>query len=1255
MLRIEKVFVQGFKSFCDPTEVAFDEEGITGVVGPNGCGKSNLSEAISWVIGEQRARALRGGKMEDVIFQGSRNRPAAGMAEVLLTLVVRETFEIRSENTKEIDAPPVPALSEEPETVSDEQPKKKRKAPQMTSRVYAEGEKITVGRRLYRTGESEYEMNGRGCRLRDIQDLFAGTGLGGAHYAIIEQGRIGQVLSAKPLDRRSLIEEAAGISKFKMRQHAAELKLEASRQNLARLTDIIIEIEKQQNSLKRQASKARRYQRLRDEMRQLQRTVFIADYREQQDSLTSLEESWKAISLRESEAVRKIETLEAQHTVTSATHREREQLLSDSRQKANEVDIEAQRAQLEHQHLNEQLQAQLTRAQEQERAATSIIERSRFIEEESTRLQSELEELAGQINSQATVLAESEQSHREALVSDAQLEQDLETARQQLLGVTTNLERWRQVKNQCEDSRERSTTRLNGLQAEHSRTEAQSLATAERQASLTELMHTREIRQSEISSELGRVQSDLADQREKRARVTSEHSTAREELSSIEHRLKSLVQLDDRHAYFSEPVQELLNRAEAGEFRALGTLADFVHPTPENEAMIEAVLHDELEYVVVPGYEDALQGIEMLASEGRGRGTFLCVGLHGADHSLPLIDSESQSGNESGERLLDLLNLRRDFSLSFELAFPQLARARVYDTATEALSSVTSDSSICVTRTGERIVGSQVITGGTRADAAADGHGKGVLALKREISELTDRFGEASVGVAGLESQVRGLDEQMEGLEARRHSLDEQLRTEEREMAVLREQAQQCERDAERIAEHIRIVVQERAQVEAELAEIESRLSEAELRVNESEALQRSSEETVSVKQTEVAEMRRAAEERLESIASLRAEFATRNERRRGLESTISRLNTESAELAETLNRTRFESVEGAERINQLKSSIEERSRQIEEVSARQTEMATQVEQQRIEMIGVREQLDGIDAELRSSRDTSQQAREERAQIELDRVRLTSEIAHIADSCHHELGETIEDLLSRENVISVDQSISSDDEDETDDWQMPDHFDLPDAKSKLEALRSSIENLGPINMMALEELTEVKERFQFLSQQKADIENAVVDTQTAIAEIKRRSRERFVEAFREINSNFSTTFQELFGGGRGEMRLIDETDILESGIEIIAQPPGKRLQNVLLLSGGEKAMTAIALVLAIFKYRPSPFCILDEVDAPLDEVNIGRFVDKVVEMSRSTQFMIVTHAKRTMEAARALYGVTMEDPGVSKLVSVRLT
>jgi chromosome segregation protein len=361
-------------------------------------------------------------------------------------------------------------------------------------------------------------------------------------------------------------------------------------------------------------------------------------------------------------------------------------------------------------------------------------------------------------------------------------------------------------------------------------------------------------------------------------------------------------------------------------------------------------------------------------------------------------------------------------------------------------------------------------------------------------------------------------------------------------------------------------------------------------------------------------------------------------------------------------------------------------------------------------LASARARLETIDAQLRSAREASMQAREDRAQKEIERAKLTSNLEHLIQACHAELGENIIEVCERleqsqqaaqalANALPAEESTehasqppqhtegqapatamidapqsgplsaagqspedSEAQEDElalADDleisfWQVPEDFNLESAKARLDELRAKIDALGPVNMMAIEELTEIEERFDFLSTQKIDIEKAIADTQAAIAEIKRRSRERFTEAFHAINANFKAMFVELFGGGQGEMRLIDETDVLESGIEIIAQPPGKRLQNVLLLSGGEKAMTAMALVLGIFKYRPSPFCLLDEVDAPLDEMNIGRFSDKILEMSQNTQFMIITHAKRTMEAAKTLYGVTMEDPGVSKLISVKL-
>lgn len=1321
MLRIEKVFLQGFKSFCDPTEVAFDEEGITAVVGPNGCGKSNLSDAVNWVIGEQRARALRGGKMEDVIFQGSRNRQPAGLAEVLLTMVVHETFEIRSDNGKEnLETSP-----EEPgdgskavaveatenlgsETAVKPKPRRRVRA-EAAPRVFQEGERITVGRRLYRTGESEYEMNGRACRLRDIQDLFAGTGLGGAHYAIIEQGRIGQVLSAKPLDRRALIEEAAGISKFKMRQHAAELKLDASRQNLSRVTDIISEIERQQNSLKRQAARARRYQRLRSEMRELMRAVYIADFRATRAALSDLESEWGATVERETAAQERIAELEAAQTQAATEAGNAEQSLNETRTAAAGIDLEAARSRQRHQYLSEQLSTLGARADEFAYDRETITGRSGFIEQESARLRAELQSIEGEIDSVGVALAADETEHRKKLQSDAEAEQNLESARRKLYDATTALERWRQLKRQFDEAVDRSETRRQGLAAEKSRAQSQAEANEQERAAIDAERAQHEQRAAEIASESRGVQMRLGAAREERAERQTALNAAHRDLTAAEHRLKSLEELEARRAYFSEAVQLLLSRAgmqgehpehlqEPG-FRVLGTLADFVTVAPEHEATVETALRDELQYVLVPGFDDAFRAIEFLKTEQAGRATFMVVGLHGGEGPAPIVSGEWGDVEEgdfpsgeipSGENqyqetqsqgpatapvLLDLLGLRSEFASIFARALPRLAAARVVDTAADAVEAAVSrgadESTVFVTRAGERVVAGRLVTGGTSAERSG-----GVLALKREIVELTERFGVLSAGVHTAEIELGEVDLRIQALDAHRGTLDAEMRGIEKEIAVLRTRRQQCERDRERIATHLRVVGQETAQIETDLLEYQGKLAHAASQTEETERSHAAAEAAVAAAQAEVAELRRASDERSQELSRRRAEFAARTERRRGLQNDLQRLENEARDLSERLQRTRLATVEAEEQMRSAQVQITDTAAQLEELTTQQQQMNEDLNRKSAELHQARERLAELDLAVRAAREAQTQAREDRARLELDRVRLTSSLEHLADSCYHELGEQLSAIVERlesassptpESSISTAQQEtfaesagSEDDEDEIGEtdltfWHVPENFDLAAAKARLDELRAKIDALGPINMMALDELNEVEERYRFLIAQKADIEQAVADTQAAIAEIKRRSRERFSDAFHSINRNFQETFQELFGGGRGEMRLIDETDILESGIEIIAQPPGKRLQNVLLLSGGEKAMAAIALVFAIFKYRPSPFCILDEVDAPLDEVNIGRFADKVLEMSRQTQFVIITHAKRTMEAARTLYGVTMEDPGVSKLISVRLT
>ncbi|HMY72098.1 MAG TPA: hypothetical protein PLQ88_09705, partial [Blastocatellia bacterium] len=668
------------------------------------------------------------------------------------------------------------------------------------------------------------------------------------------------------------------------------------------------------------------------------------------------------------------------------------------------------------------------------------------------------------------------------------------------------------------------------------------------------------------------------------------------------------------------------------------------------------------------------------------------------------------------QTLGSLLGLKPEFAEAFKFALPSLDNARIVSDAGEAVQAAIAQNgdahkAMMLARTGERVIGGRLITGG-----GGEGKGMGVLALKREIGELTDKLDALTEQEEVLEAELSEVKARIAQLEDDQKRLDAEQRQIEKQLAVQREKLQQLSREMERTATHIRVVEQETAQAEEERADFEAKLQHATAQTVEAEALRAEAEQVVQAAQAELAELRRASEQRVQELSRRRAEFAAKTERRRGLSNDIRRLENESGDLTNRLERSRFEAIEAEEQSSTMQTTLVSTTEQLQTLVAQQQLRAAELEEKSFALAAARERLETLDAQLRGERDALMQARDNRTKKEIERAKLTSDLEHLVQACHTELGENIIEVCERleqskqateaiaaeatdtepnaetnhdtqsESAAHDNTTLDTDpvpstsaqttpaslsaagsqaDEDadelavaedfEISFWQVPEDFNLEAAKTRLDELRAKIDALGPVNMMAIQEVTEIEERFDFLSTQKVDIEKAIADTQAAIAEIKKRSRERFVEAFHAINANFKTMFVELFGGGQGEMRLIDETDVLESGIEIIAQPPGKRLQNVLLLSGGEKAMTAMALVLGIFKYRPSPFCLLDEVDAPLDEMNIGRFSDKVLEMSQNTQFMVITHSKRTMEAAKTLYGVTMEDPGVSKLISVKLS
>ncbi|MEK6320715.1 MAG: AAA family ATPase [Acidobacteriota bacterium] len=1493
MFRLEKLEISGFKSFADRTSLVFGE-GITGVVGPNGCGKSNIAEAISWVLGEQSAKNLRGGKMEDVIFNGTRDRRPTGMAEVLLTLVAIEDIAARDTEGSERDdeqeyedaltnaehaadavrslvqeLAPVEArddqqssesearsdddaslqsesaktpsdslvggrddrapsnseivadgmqaqpsedcqlsdsdesISESPARVDDPQSsarlelksnaaveaavepdspkpverKRTRHHRKRTTIAISAGERITVGRRLYRTGDSDYLMNGRACLLRDVQDLFAGTGLGGAHYAIIEQGRIGQILSSKPLDRRALIEEAAGITKFKSRKRATELKLESAKQNLTRLNDIISEVERQVNSLKRQAQKARRYRRLREEMRSLLKIIYTADYYRLSEANERVAGELEEAQRNQAGLDVRLSELEAENRTASAHARAAEDHLAELRERAAAVELEADRARNRRAFEEQQINELTARIEELNRDQQSLDERLASLDSESQRRAVSLQALEAEVAAEQADMLAREGAYQDELGRSRVAESEIEQMRQRMLTEIGITERLRNLGGNLEDALrrldlkrgglaselERATTRRDEASGEFARVEGQVEGDARLLAELNERITERT--------------ADLDTLRDQASALRSQFEAAHGRREAAAHRLTSLEDLDAHHAYYSDAVQQVLSREQAARINALGTLADYVEVEPQYERLIESLFARELQSVLVPTIDDALAGVDYIKNEGLGRGAFLVVGLHGGED-----DSEAETGREvdpeSGApedaeaspgggienwligtddppevapfqeqyvpkerqlppadltlidaiviqlhpearpvlsdfgierkpelddraaarqfdeeaaahasrfqldvlRAIDLLGIRPEIKSVVERAFPEKCAAAVVPDIEAALQlSIENASLIYVTYDGEQIAGGRLIVTGAQAGQK----GTSLLGLKREIKQLREQTETGAEEERHVSEELTGAEVRLGRVEVEASSLDQQLREHEKSAAARNSHLEGLGRDLERAAQHVRVVEAEIEQSAAERVELETRIELLGAELGAAEASRETVQRSLDEAGSRFVEMRAHVEELSQQVSAVRASIAARAERLHAARAEMRRTESETEELRSRINRNRLEMYDSHGRIDALTTSLEEGAGAAARFEEERASLSELINAGSEELASARARTDELEKMLGELRQSASAAHDRRTQSEVERARIESEAQHLTRTCFSELAMSLEDVVTSVELAGSGQwSVNSDQlagpaelsyetkvsesSDESHPESEPgrepqlatDHrplttVDIETARARHDELRIKIDEMGPVNMMALEELEESDERFRFLTEQRRDILDSIKMTEEALTEIKRRSRERFRHAFTHINENFQHMFVELFGGGRGEMMLIDEDDVLESGIDLIAQPPGKRLQNVLLLSGGEKAMTAIALVLAIFQYRPSPFCILDEVDAPLDEVNVARFAGKVVEMSSDTQFLVITHNKRTMESARALYGVTMEEPGVSKLVSVK--
>ena len=1282
MFKLRRLEITGFKSFADYTDLIFTGDGITAVVGPNGCGKSNVADAIAWVLGEQRVKHLRGAEMKDVIFQGSRNRQPSGMAEVVLHLErdeiiehepdiedIDSTLEQIDENVTAFDGPNPTQPSESIELNSssseatDSTPNELAEAdplqvqavtPQSRTMAhhrhwrrrnlaleFAPGEAVSVTRRLFRSGESEYLLNDRPCRLRDIQDLFSGTGLSGGHYAIIEQGRIGQILSAKPMDRRTIIEEAAGITKFRVRQRAAEARLESARANLSRVSDIIAEIERQVNSLRRQAAKARRYRIQREELRELLRRVYVGEER----SLKALLDQTQAQLDEAGQDEQRLAAELTQHEdgSRSATQAARavEDELAQLRAAVAEAALQRDRRIRERVYQEEQIGALTKRRAEIQTEAELLSARVVTIGSELERLR-EIDARLNTENEQTIeALRSAEEAHTRRLAEVNETEGEIERARAELLTHTAAAERLNELGRQLVQAVEKLTQQAEGFAREGERaTAAHAARTAEAEKLGQEISANRE-KLARLLTERESSIKAVVEGHERVSDTDAEQMRVRDEHSRALHKLESFKELDERRAHYSLAVQEAFTANETESFHLIGTLADAIRVEAQWEGAVEGVLGSSLQSILVPTPDDAIRAAAWLKNNHAGRANFLVTGMRGGSDEASVatfagVASGVAARREhapvgiNGPRVGDILNAPKELLQILERTLPERLNARIVDTLEDAVGLSLATGDMFVTTEGDWVAGGQFVNAG---NGRALEEGAGLLTFKRELRELESRAADLAAELAVAEVAVKDARGQLTGLEEAVVLLNASIAREERDVMARELSAETLRHDIERAERHLRVVADDAARLQQELRELEESRAKTAAEAEAAKAARDETRERIEQTSALLAEIRRSADSESETLNQQRAEAAAAAERRRSTASDLRRLEAELEEVTSRIARHNLEMSEAGTRLEELGNSIAEIDRLAAGVEDERAREEREIEEATLRLAGARERADALSVELAELNRRAAEARDARAAIEVQRAEALARVNFVRESCNSELNQSLEEIA---------RELTPDPE-----------FDLETGRARVDELRERLENFGAVNMMALEELTEAEERFVFLTTQREDITNGIASTQEALREIKRRSRERFRDAFAQINQNFSELFKELFGGGRGEMSLIDADDELESGIDIVAQPPGKRLQNVLLLSGGEKAMAALALVLGIFHYRPAPFCLLDEVDAPLDEANIGRFTNKVVEMAADTQFIVITHNKRTMETARALYGVTMEEVGVSKLVSVR--
>lgn len=1168
MFRLDQLEIHGFKSFYDPAKLTFPAA-MTAVVGPNGCGKSNICDALIWVLGENRASHIRGETMEDVIFQGSSRRRALSMGEVTLTLGT-----LNGDSTH-------PAVDDG---------------------------KITINRRVFRDGQSEFRLNGKRVRMKDISDILMDTGLGIRNYSVMEQGKIDLILSNKPQDRRKLIEEAAGITRYKTKRRAAELKLEETQQNLLRIDDTLSEVTRNLNSLKRQASKARRHKELADQLSLAKRSLYkgriLAAQLEEQLATAALADAQN----RESELSAQLGLDESELAETRTVSIDRSHRASKVREEIAGLSGEVERLRSFLQQSETNL-GELVQRIENGRAQIATFEA------EAMEQQAALDEKTQQLDAARTernrFRDSADQVERERQdKGDAvrQHEKALADSREALMRTIGKISEARNQVHQIEIAVEKCEFYLTKL------TESARKAAESRDGALAQMYEWEQsVRDAELQLET--TQQTARDAIARRDELTARREATRELLASARDTISQttykadslrtlLLSLEAQDEDVRRAVMELIPNGVAA--------AEAVRAAPGFEAALDTLLRDVSKAVVVDSNSTAHEAIRRLRERGAGRGAFITLDF-----------APKGEGSRRGDAAHSVLG-EGPVADAVRYAIPEAfivgSLSEAFDRAQERPSAT------FVTLDGDVVRGPLVIGGKT------EGATPGVFSVKREIADLEALLGSEESRASGIASELQLLDEELRTADDARIVAEERARTAEQELRERRGQRERAGTELQRFEKDLAVASEEQTLYIEEKDQLLVRKAAAIAEVDQLQATETALHEQIRTHEESLASARIAFEQVTEvaSKARVDVESAAGNvnaiqREHENLSRIVLSLGARASSLLQEIDTLVRRQQETGVAVEQARGQLEQSLEKLHELS----EMRVVLE---AEVSDLDAKVQELQTRAVSSRETWNMAKDALFESERRVDRAQSAFALLREQISLDLHAGI-DALEEAEPPADDESRAA-------------------LEAETAKLADQIEKIGPVNVLAIEEHEELETRESFLRTQRDDLVQSIESLRQTIRKINLTSRELFREAFGAVNQSFGEIFTSLFGGGAARMQLLDEEDVLESGIELVAQPPGKKNQSIALLSGGERALTAIALLFAIFKYKPSPFCILDEVDAPLDEVNTERFVRLVRDFSRDTQFIIITHSRRTMEAADVLYGVTMEEAGCSRLVSV---